>query len=325
MLSGEKILITGPAGQIAFPLTEYLSRDNEVWGIARFSEAGSRERVEALGVTTRVVDLAAGDYRDLPDDFTYVLHLATFQGGGADYDWAITVNGEGTGLLLQHCRKAKAALVMSTQSTYKPLDDPLHVFTETDALGDGNSVHAPTYSISKITEEAVARYCARAFDLPVTIARMNASYGPNGGLPTYHLDWIIGQQPVVTRWDPCPYSLIHQDDINEQAEALLAAASVPTTVVNWGGDEGVSVQQWCAYIGELTGIAPDVQVKLMPGTSRGSIADPTKRISFTGPCKVPWREGIRRTFEARYPNGATPGMGVQGQASKLLAAYVPED
>lgn len=325
MLRGEKILITGPAGQIAYPLTEYLSRDNEVWGIARFSEAGSRERVEALGVTTRVVDLAAGDYRDLPDDFTYVLHLATFQGGGADYDWAITVNGEGTGLLLQHCRKAKAALVMSTQSTYKPLDDPLHVFKETDALGDGNSVHAPTYSISKITEEAVARYCARAFDLPVTIARMNASYGPNGGLPTYHLDWIIGQQPVVTRWDPCPYSLIHQDDINEQAEALLAAASVPTTVVNWGGDEVVSVQQWCAYIGELTGITPDVQVKLMPGTSRGSIADPTKRISLTGPCKVPWREGIRRTFEERYPNGATPGMGVQGQASKLLAAYVPED
>jgi nucleoside-diphosphate-sugar epimerase len=325
MLRGEKILITGPAGQIAFPLTEYLAADNEVWGIARFSEAGSRERVEALGVTTRVVDLAAGDYSELPDDFTYVLHLATFQGGGKDYDWAIQVNGEGTGLLLQHCRKAKAALVMSTQSTYKPVEDPLHVYVETDPLGDGNSVHAPTYSISKITEEAVARYCARAFDLPVTIARMNASYGPNGGLPTYHLDWVVGEQPVVTRWDPCMYSLIHQDDINAQTEALLAAASVPATIVNWGGDEPASVQEWCAYIGELTGIEPDVQVNVMPGTSRGSIADATKRKSFTGPCRVGWREGIRRTFAERYPNGVVPGMGVQGQASRLLSAYVPED
>ena len=36
MLSDEKILITGPAGQIAFPLAESLARDNEVWGIARF-------------------------------------------------------------------------------------------------------------------------------------------------------------------------------------------------------------------------------------------------------------------------------------------------
>ena len=55
MLSGEKILITGPAGQIAFPLARYLAADNEVWGIARFSEAGSREKVDALGVTTRGV------------------------------------------------------------------------------------------------------------------------------------------------------------------------------------------------------------------------------------------------------------------------------
>ena len=54
MLSGEKILITGPAGQIAFPMTQYLAGDNEVWGIARFSEEGSREKVDALGVTTRV-------------------------------------------------------------------------------------------------------------------------------------------------------------------------------------------------------------------------------------------------------------------------------
>jgi nucleoside-diphosphate-sugar epimerase len=325
VLRDEKILVTGPAGQIAFPLCEYLARDNEVWGIARFSEEGSRERVEGIGVTTRVVDLAQGDYAEVPDDFTYVLHLATFQGGGLDYDYAIRVNGEGTGLLLQHCRKAKAALVMSTQSTYKPVDDPMHVFRETDPLGDTNGVHAPTYSVSKITEEAIARYCARAFDLPVTIARMNASYGPNGGLPTYHLDWAVAGMPVVTRWDPCPYSLIHQDDINEQTEALLDAASVPATIVNWGGDEGVSVQEWCGYIGEITGLGVEVQATPIPGTLRGSIADPTRRMSFTGPCKVGWRDGIRRTFEERYPNGIQPGMALPGSASKLLSAYVSDD
>ena len=66
MLSGEKILITGPAGQIAFPLAESLARDNDVWGIARFSEAGSREKVDALGVTTRVVDLATPDGSGIP-------------------------------------------------------------------------------------------------------------------------------------------------------------------------------------------------------------------------------------------------------------------
>jgi hypothetical protein len=153
---------------------------------------------------------------------------------------------------------------------------------------------------------------------------MNSSYGPNGGLPTYHLDWIIGGQPVVTRWDPCMYSPIHQDDINSQAEALLDAASVDTTIVNWAGDEGVSVQDWCAYMGELTGIDPDVQVSVMPGTSRGSVADVTKRNSITGPCNVPWKAGIKRTLEERYPDGVTPGMTIGGQASKLLSSYVED-
>jgi nucleoside-diphosphate-sugar epimerase len=304
MLSDEKILVTGAAGQIALPLVESLAGGNEVWGIARFSKPELRTRLEEQGVTTRAIDLADPDFSELPDDFTYVLHLAVFQSQGSDYDGAMAVNAEGTGLLLQHCRKAKAALVMSTHSVYKPPEDPHHVFLETDPLGDVHSTFSPTYSMSKIGQEAVARTCARAFELPVTIARMNASYGPNGGLPAYHLDAVVGGQTVTTRWDPCMYSPIHQDDINDQTEALLDAASVPATVVNWAGDEPVSVQEWCAYVGELTGKPAKVDVQELPGTLRGSVASSEKRASFTGPCRVGWHEGFRRTLEARHGSGA---------------------
>ena len=299
MLSDEKILITGPAGQIAEPLTRYLAGDNDVWGIARFSDEEARERVDGYGVTTRAIDLASGEFGDLPDDFTFVLHLAADQSGGVDYDRAIRVNAEGTGLLLQHCRKANAALVMSTFSVYKPKDDPSSPYVETDALGDANSMHAPTYSMSKIAQEAVARYCARAFDLPVVIARMNASYGDNGGLPANHLVAALNGQPVVTRWDPCVYSPIHEKDICAQTEALLDAASVPATIVNWAGDEPVSVQQWCGLFGELLGREVEVQVGDFPETQRSAISDNTKRLAITGPCKVPWQDGIRRMVAAR--------------------------
>jgi len=320
-MRGAKILITGPAGQIAFPLAAHLAHDNEVWGIARFGDPEDRARVEAVGVTTRAVDLASGDFADVPDDFDYVLHLATFQGAGEDHDHALRVNAEGTGLLLAHCRSARAALVMSTASVYRPHEDPHHVFEETDPLGDARSPHAPTYSISKIAEEAVARTCARLYDLPVVIARMNASYGPNGGLPAYHLDWILAGQPVVTRWDPCPYSPIHQDDINAQAAVLLGAASVPATIVNWGGDEPVSPQEWCAYFGALTGRTPEVVVTEMPGTHRGSILSAERRRAITGPCAVGWREGMRRLVTERYPDGFDASGPMAGQAGALLSAY----
>ncbi len=299
MLRDEKILLTGPAGQIAFPIAEYLSKENEVWGIARFGDPATRERVDALGVTTRACDIATGRFDGLPDDFTYLLHLAAYQGSETDYDYAITVNAEAAGLLMQHCATAKAALVMSTSSVYRPADAVDHAFVETDPVGGGTSPWAPTYAVSKIAEEAVVRQNARSLGLPTVLARMNASYGPNGGLPAFNLDAVRAGRPVTARWDPCPYSPIFQDDINEQIEPLLAAASVPATIVNWGGDEVVTIQEWTAYFGQLTGLPTEVVVSEFPGSHRGMTSDPTKRLALTGPCRVGWREGMRRTAEER--------------------------
>ena len=307
MLQGEKILVTGPAGQIAAPLCAYLAPHNEVWGIARFSLPGTREEVEAMGVTTRKIDLGDADFSDLPDDFTYVLHLAAAIGQSPDYDESLRVNAEATGLLLTHCRTAKAALVMSTASVYKPHPDPRHAFLETDPLGEAVLPGVPTYSISKIAEEAVARFAARSLNLPVTIARMNVAYSGYGGLPAYHLDAIASGKQVTVRHDPCPYSPIHQDDINDQTEAMLAAASVPATIVNWGGDDPIGPHDWCAEFARLTGKPANIVVQEVPGSQIGNTLDTTKRLAIAGPCKVRFPDGFRRLYEERYPNGADAG------------------
>lgn len=300
MLRGEKILVTGPAGRIATGLCRSLVADNEVWGIARFGDPATRERVEALGVKTLALDYSEGRFDALPDDFSLLLHIAA-DFSEADYERALRVNAEGTGLLLAHCRRARAALVMSTVTVYKPHPDPWHAFREDEPIGD-QLIPPATYSISKIAEEAVARTCARLYDLPVTIARMGAAYGEQGGLPVWHLHAIAAGEPVRTRWDPIPYSPIHDDDIAAQLEPLLGAARVPATVVNWTGDEAVSVQQWCAYFGELLGVEARVEVEPIPGASRGSVADPALRQSITGPGGVGWREGFRRVAEHFHPD-----------------------
>jgi nucleoside-diphosphate-sugar epimerase len=300
LLSDEKVLITGPAGRIAFGIAESLVDNNEVWGVARFSDAATREKVESLGVTTRVADIADGQFDELPTDFTYVLHIAA-DFSADDYERALRVNAEGTGFLLEHCRNVKASLVMSTVTVYKPHPDPWHAFREDDPPGDAMVPLQAPYSISKIAEEAVARYCARSLHLPTTIARMCAAYGERGGMPVWHMHAIAVGEPVRTRWNPMPYSPIHDDDISAQLEALLDVASVPATIVNWGGDEPVSVQQWSAYLGELLGVEPEVVVEVAPGASIGSVADHHKRAAITGPCQVHWRDGLRRVAEKLYP------------------------
>ena len=254
-----------------------------------------------------MVDLGRPDFGEIPEDFDYLLHLAAFLGPGTDYETALGINADGTGMLLAHCRQATAALVMTTGSVYDPNPDPWHLYAETDPLGDGHLPSVPTYSISKIAEEAVARTCARLLNLPIVIARMNVAYGVNGGLAIFHLDSVVTDRPIAVRWDPAPYSPIFQDDINEQVEAILAAASVPATIVNWGGDEVVTVQEWSRYFGELTGRTPQFDLGPAPGTHRGVALDVSRRLALTGPCRTGWRQGMKAVYEARYPDGAVEG------------------
>src|ERR1019366_10632495 len=142
-LHDEKILITGLTGQVGMPMAAFLARHNEVWGVARFAQPGSRERAEADGVRTGVADLTTGDFTGLPDDFTLVVHLAAFQLEGLDYDYALAVNAEATGLLMGHCAKARSFLVASTVAVYDVHPDPHHVFVETDPLGDTRQPYSP--------------------------------------------------------------------------------------------------------------------------------------------------------------------------------------
>lgn len=297
------IVMTGITGQIGFPLAAHLAQHNEVWGIARYSDPAVRARVEAAGIRPVVADLADGSLDDVPRDVTYVLHLAAYQGAEPDYDHAIAVNAEGTGRLLEHCRGAKAALVMSTGSVYRPHPEPFHRYRETDPLGDSGTIHAPTYAVSKIAQEAVARTCARVFGLPVVVARMNAAYGPNGGLPWMHLEAIAAGRAVTARVDHHLYSPIHEDDIAWQVEPLLAAASVPATIVNWGGDEPVALQDWCAHLGRLLGRDAVVDTVPRPGTRQSNAFDSSKRIAITGPSRVDWRDGMATMVEAFVRRG----------------------
>ena len=257
-LRNEKILITGPTGQIAFPMAVELAKNNEVWGIARFKDQSKRERLETLKIKTRAVDLANPDFRELPDDFTYVIHLAAFIGLKPNFDRALTVNAEGTGLLMSHCRKARAFFSMSSCSIYAPPQDPYHPVKESEALSGEALPYSPTYIASKTAQEAVARLCARLFNLPTTIARMNVSYGPNGGLPSIPVRRHAGRSAGDRSWPIDLRSAARSTRMTSlpRSEDCWLPPAVPATIVNWGGDDPVDVETYCAYMADIAGLKP---------------------------------------------------------------------
>ena len=136
-----KILITGVTGQVATPIATALVADNEVWGIARFTDATARSALESAGVRCATVNLTSGDFTGLPSAFDYVLNFAVAKSGKWDKD--LGANADAVGLLMAHCRGAKAFLHCSSAAVYDPPDD--EVRTERADLGDNHKPLFPTY------------------------------------------------------------------------------------------------------------------------------------------------------------------------------------
>jgi nucleoside-diphosphate-sugar epimerase len=297
MISGEKILITGITGMVATPLAHFLAKDNEVWGIARFADPAARLPYEAAGIVTRAIDLGAPDFSDLPSDFTIVLHLSWLRAGLEELQVAIRTNVEGPGLLFQHCRKAKATLVMSGMGIYSPHPDPWHLYCEADPIGRAATAYAPTSPASKAGIEAVARFAARAFDMPIIITRLNTYMGTERTYPAHIIREVIAGRPIMVPNDPNPQSPVHIDDMKWQLEALLDAASTPASIINWGGDETMPVQEWAQMAGAWTGRPVTFDVQQVAGAPPGSASDPAMRKSITGPSRTIFRDEFRKLYD----------------------------
>jgi hypothetical protein len=108
--------------------------------------------------------------------------------------------------------------------------------------------------------------------------------------------------PVPVRPDgPSRFNPIHDDDILATLPAMRGAASVPATIVNWGGDDETSIEAWCEYMGELVGVEP--QFDRTNDTIGGIPTDNTLRQALAGATSVGWKDGMRRMVEAQTSGG----------------------
>ncbi|MGH9080534.1 MAG: NAD-dependent epimerase/dehydratase family protein [Acidimicrobiales bacterium] len=297
-LEGKTIVVTGVTGQVAEPVAVALAVRNQVVGAARFRDAAARQRLEQAGVRCAAIDLATGDVGALPADADYVINFAVSKTNQWDLD--LQANCGGLASLMEHHREARAFLHCSTTGVYRPMGH--HVFAEDDELGDNHGVwpFLRTYSICKIAAEGTARWAAMRFGLPTSVARLSVPYGDRGGWPAIHLEMMLNGNEIPVHLDaPSVYHPIHEDDISAMIPALLGAASTPATTVNWGGDQAASIEEWCAFLSEVTG-AP-ARFAPTEDTIDSVQIDLTRMHRLVGTTAVGWREGMRRMVAARHP------------------------
>jgi nucleoside-diphosphate-sugar epimerase len=297
VLEGQKILVTGASGRVAFPIARALAKGNEVWGVARFTDPGSLSRLEAAGVRPVALDVSTADFSMLPDDFTHVFHAA--MSSGAD-GWAsaFEMNSQASGALLYHCRAAKGFVFCSTGSIYQY--QGRRALKESDPPGVPRLDSYGNYSFSKVAGEAVCTWVSRQFGVPLTIIRICSTYGPEGGTPADRFDRMVAGKPIRLHPDaPNNFNPIYEDDYVAHGIRALEVADVPPVVVNWAGSETVSAEEYCTYMGELVGIEPTIVYD--PAVHTALWPDVSHMHEVLGRTKVHWRDGFRRMIEARHP------------------------
>ena len=305
MITGQRVLFVGGQGPVSAPARRLLTPDNDVTVMARFTKPESRAELEASGVTCIQHDLF-DPVDDLPTDFDYVfdtaLPLTRLDNGRIDVPprgpWpdSFDAYADATGRLMAHLRPSKGFLFASTISAYDPPGGDTPV-PEWHPFGFHTT---KAYSFTKTANEAVVTFVSRHFDIPATIIRVGGASGADGGPLKDRLDRLVQGKPIRLHPDKPNYVRpLFEPDAARLGVAALEAARVPPLVVNWCGGDVVTVEEYCAFMGELVGIEPIFEYTESAWCSL--VADTTFMNEVLGPCQVTWQEGCRALVEECYP------------------------
>jgi nucleoside-diphosphate-sugar epimerase len=296
-LTGKRILVTGASGLVALPVARELAKNNEVFAVARWSDPAQKRLVELAGAQAVTFDLANEDLSALPKSVDVVINYAVLPFPNKD---AYNVNTGAAGRLARRYRDCEAFVHGSTGSLYEYQGE--RALREDDPYGLHSSIEQ--YAASKIAAEFLLKHLSVDYNLPVTLVRIFSFYGPRGGGVTQRVHQVARGLPVsVFPGVKNIHTPLYEDDYVEKTIAAAGIAKVGAELINVGGTEAVTTQEYCQMAGELLGREP-----IFVENSRAwpIWADTTKMVKLLGPNKVSVREGIRRSVEATQERLSSP-------------------
>jgi hypothetical protein len=114
------------------------------------------------------------------------------------------------------------------------------------------------------------------------------------------LDQLVQGNPIPVHPDKPTYVRpMFEPDCARLGVAALEAGRVPPLVVNWCGDDMVSVEEYCTFMGQLIGREPIFNYTT--ATFRSLVPDTTFMHEVLGHCEVRWQDGCRMLVEQCYP------------------------
>lgn len=296
------IIILGVGGKMG-PSMAKLARkailsagiDKKIIGISRFSEASTREELEAEGIETIAADLLnEKDLAALPDapNILYLAGTKFGTTGKEPFTWAM--NSYLPGRVAERYQNSNI-VAFSTGNVYP--------FSPVSS-GGLSEEHLPApvgeYGQSCLGRERVFQYFSERYQIPTLIYRLNYAIDLRYGVMLEIAKSVNeGRAIDLTTGN---VNVIWQGDANEIAIRSLLHCEVPANILNVTGPETLSVKWLAEQFGTLLGKTPQFENEIQPNAL---LSNASKAHQLFGYPRVTVRQMIEMTVAWLQAGGKT--------------------
>lgn len=246
------IIILGIGGKVGPCLARMAKRaapGKRIVGVARFSDPALRERLESWGIETIACDLLDRDGVEALPKLPNVIYMAGKKfGTDAERGFAWAMNTHVPAIVAEAFRESRI-VAFSTLCVY-PFAPVLHggidESVEPMPLGD--------YANSCVGRERMFRYFSERHGTPGRLIRLNYAIDMRYGVLYDIATWVKAGTPIPLATGHA--SVIWQGDTNAQVLRALRHCTEPTTPLNVGGPEHMSVRLAAREFGRRLGREP---------------------------------------------------------------------